>query len=336
MWNIYGNNILSNLAIQLQLNYYNKGISQNDQHLGICKLAKQHAIHGNYRYAFSILNDVIKKSKNSTHCEKWYKNKMIIMFQKALFKREFLNARIIHSILMALDNENAESEIDSCARKGRFLNTCHQEQQAYNFINKVVDKKYIYTTSIKKFNSILFVSEIFMNSSSNISALTNLLECLSLSERYHFQNLYIYSSARIAQVLLNINMYNKALEIMDSILPQVLTHEDLWLQSLCLLIEAKCLMAKLSDGLFIGDSDNDKKDHKKQQLFDILSVLEKALGGFKKLESYDEIKEIVYLQALIFNEVGLVQERDQKAKEFHNIEKIILNNRNKNSYDIEK
>jgi len=36
-----GNNILSNLAIQLQLNYYNKGISQNDQHLGICKLAQQ-------------------------------------------------------------------------------------------------------------------------------------------------------------------------------------------------------------------------------------------------------------------------------------------------------
>jgi len=53
---------------------------------------------------------------------------MIIMFQKVLFKREFLNARIIHSILMALDNENSDSEIDSCIRKGKFLNTCHQEQ----------------------------------------------------------------------------------------------------------------------------------------------------------------------------------------------------------------
>jgi len=58
--------------------------------------------------------------------------------------------------------------------------------------------------------------------------------------------------------------------------------------------------------------------------------------GFKKLESYDEIKEIVYLQALIFNEIGMIPERDQKSKEFHNIEKIIINNRNKNSYDIEK
>jgi len=336
MWNIYGNNILSNLAIQLQLNYYNKGISQNDQHLGICKLAQQHAIHGNYRYAFSILNDAIKKSKNSTHCEKWYKSKMIIMFQKVLFKRELLNARIIHSILMALDNENSDSEVDSCIRKGRFLNACHQEQCAYHFINKVAGKTFKHTSNIKRFNSVLYKSEIFLNSSSNISAMANLLICLSLSERYHCHNLYMYSSARIAQILIEFNMYNKALDIMDSILPEVLTHEDLWLQSLCLLIEAKCLMSKLLNGLYIGDADVEKKDRKKAQLFDILSVLEKALGGFKKLESYDEIKEIVYLQALIFNEIDMIPERDQKAKEFHNIEKIIINNRNKNSYDIEK
>jgi len=54
-------------------------------------------------------------------------------------------------------------------------------------------------------------------------------------------------------------MYNKALDIMDSILPSVLTNENLILQSLCLLIEAKCLMAKLSDGLLMGRTKDEKK-----------------------------------------------------------------------------
>ncbi|ORX66241.1 hypothetical protein BCR32DRAFT_250523 [Anaeromyces robustus] len=338
IWGIYGNDILSNLAIQLQLNYYNNEISQADQHLGICKLAKQHAFHGNYRYAFSILNNVIKRSKNSAQCENWFKCKMSILFKRSLFKCELLNAKIIHSILMALDNENVESKIDSYIRRGKFLTICDREKDAYDCINKVVTKHYKYENNIKKFNSILYISEIFLKTSSSISALTKLLECLSLSERYHFHNLYIYSSARIAQILLDINMYNKALDIMDAILPRVLTHEDLWLQSLCLLIEAKCLMAKLSNGLFIGEDyeKKDNKDNKKDQLFDILSVLEKSLGGFKKVESYNEIKEVIYLQAMIYNELDLKHERDQKAKEFHNLEKIILSNCRKNSYDIEK
>jgi len=72
-----------------------------------------------------------------------------------------------------------------------------------------------------------------------------------LSESYHYHNLYIYTAARIAQLLLNINMYDKSLEIMDSILPAVLTNEDLWLQSLCLLIEVKCLMSRLSESISI-------------------------------------------------------------------------------------
>jgi len=85
------------------------------------------------------------------------------------------------------------------------------------------------------------------------------LECLTLSESYHFNNLYIYSAARIAQVLLDINMYEKSLKIMETILPEVLTQEDLWLQSLCLLIEAKCLMTKLSDSLSILDYEDESK-----------------------------------------------------------------------------
>jgi len=47
------------------------------------------------------------------------------------------------------------------------------------------------------------------------------------------------------------------------------------------------------------------------------------------------MKEIVYLQSLIFNELGHIQERDQKAKEFHNLERLMLSNRNKNSFDLE-
>ena len=80
-----------------------------------------------------------------------------------------------------------------------------------------------------------------------------------MSESYHFHNLYIYTAARIAQLLLDINMYDKSLEIMDSILPAVLTNEDLWIQSLCLLIEVKCLMARLSENFSILGVEDESK-----------------------------------------------------------------------------
>ncbi|ORX44493.1 hypothetical protein BCR36DRAFT_359592 [Piromyces finnis] len=336
MWSVYGNNILANLAIQLQLNYYNDEIHQKDRHLGISKLVNQHFINGNYRFAYSLLNNAIKHSKNSNQCEKWYKSKMEFQFRRSIYKREFLNARIIHSILIALDNnENNEDEIDSFIRKGFFLYNSQQKHMAYDCISNIIDKHYKYFNNIKKFNCLLYIAEILMNSSSNVSALYNLLACLSLSESFHFHNLYIYSAARIAQVLLDINMYNKALEIMDFILPCTLTNENLWLQSLCLLIAAKCLMTKLSFGLSMSNIDDEKKEKKKKKLSDIVLLLEKSLQGFKKLESYEEMKEIVYLQSLIFNELDLIQERDQKAKEFHKLEKLILSNRNKNTVDLE-
>jgi len=93
----------------------------------------KHAINGNYRYVYSILNNAIKNTKNSNQCEKWFKAKMEIQFKRSLYKREYLNARIIHSILMALDNENSDSEIDSLIRKTLFLNSC-QQKSIVNFL----------------------------------------------------------------------------------------------------------------------------------------------------------------------------------------------------------
>lgn len=331
IWSIYGNNILSNLAVQIQLNYYDDDISQESKHLGICKLAKQHAIHGNYYYAFSLLNNSLRKSKNAHHCENWLRSKMAIQFHRSLFQRQLLNSRIIHSFLMAMDSENFESDVEAYIRKGLFLIKCHCEKSAYDSICNILEKKYKYTSSLKRFNSLLYISEIFMNCSSNVSALYNLLECLSLSESYHFHNLYIYTAARIAQLLLDINMYDKSLEIMDSILPAVLTNEDLWIQSLCLLIEVKCLMARLSENFSIlGVEDENKK---KSELLDMLSVLERSYNGFKRMEGYVYIQEVAYLQSLIYNELGNIQERDKKAKEFHQMEKLILSNRRIISYN---
>jgi len=45
------------------------------------------------------------------------------------------------------------------------------------------------------------------------------------------------------------------------------------------------------------------------------------------------MKEVVYLQSLIYNELGKVQERDQKVKEFHQLRKNIFFNQHKNSYN---
>jgi len=47
-----GNNVLANLAIQLQLNYYNDELSQKDRHLGVCKLVEQ------------VINEYIYITKN--------------------------------------------------------------------------------------------------------------------------------------------------------------------------------------------------------------------------------------------------------------------------------
>lgn len=333
IWGIYGNSSLSNLAIQLQLNYYNKNISKNNQHCGICKLAKQHAMYGNYRYSLALLNNAMSKSKNSGQYEKWQKCKLEIMFQRAIFRQEWFNAKFINASLVAMENDDCECKGDIYMRRAKFLRECHQEKEAYDNLYKLTNKSDGSSpNNLRSFSNLLSIGEIFIESTTNISAVPNLLACLTLSEHYHFHSLYIHSSARVAQVLLHFNMYHKSLQIMDSILPEVLAHENLWLQSLCLLIEAKCLMSEISNNIFNEDNNEVILDSKKKiKLFDILSLLERALNGFKKLESLSEIQEVLYLQAMIFNELGFKQERDQRAKEFYNIQQTILNHRYINS-----
>jgi len=51
------------------------------------------------------------------------------------------------------------------------------------------------------------------------------------------------------------------------------------------------------------------------------------------MEGYVYIQEVAYLQSLIYNELGNIQERDKKAKEFHQMEKLILSNRRIISYN---
>ena len=55
---------------------------------------------------------------------------MSILFYRCLYRKEMLNARIIHSFLMAMDNNNIASYI----RKGLFLNKFDCEKSVSHII----------------------------------------------------------------------------------------------------------------------------------------------------------------------------------------------------------
>mgnify|MGYP000151801787 CR=1 FL=1 len=171
-----------------------------------------------------------------------------------------------------------------------------------------------------------------------------LLECLSLCEQYSMDPLRAIALATLSKILLRMGRHHKARAMLESALPLLMQHGSFWYQGEGCLTLAKCYLAEaasLREGeqqstveqggsggggvelSSVGKRKRSPQQQHNEQQHDPLSLelhekalseLKKAAICFEKIEDTCRLRQSHYLQARVFNTLGIIRQRDEAAK----------------------
>ncbi|KAL1915514.1 uncharacterized protein VTP21DRAFT_6638 [Calcarisporiella thermophila] len=311
VWDLYGSSVLSTLYTQLQLAYHPNETVPEDIAIGHCKLAYQQAMFGNYDQALSILHNASKEvAVKGFQVLPWVQCMGQILHQRALYTEELSNARAVSSTLAAACQDDELLRMDVAFRKALYLAKKGQLNESLDMIWALVKECFRHnsTTSLMSVTYLLKLAEIHMESDVPISALPLILGGLTLSERFHIHASFWLANARLAELLLQFNLPRQALETIEGIMPRVLAHGSLHLQSTVHFVHAKCILACIAE--------ESQSEHAATRFSSVLPPLEYALAGFRRLNALEEMLSVLYYQARVFDHLGFSTERNQAAKQY--------------------
>ncbi|ORX64004.1 hypothetical protein K493DRAFT_412903 [Basidiobolus meristosporus CBS 931.73] len=316
-WSVYGSAALSSLYTQLQITYHEKDVVADDAAIGHCKLAYQHALQGQYDQAIEIL-DAVKEQFGHEHGAlfPWAQCLGQILHQRAYFREERLVASSITRWLRTVMDENTPMGTDAEYRDVLNGLQCGDVVRAVGKLYAMIDGSTEHSnTTIRHQNQtqyLLKFAEYHLKSGNPIPALPLVLTCLTLSEKFHVMEDLYMTQVRLAEIFLCLGMAERAIEIIDRIMSQVLSTGSLHLQSTTHLLYAKGQYAQLlaleKEGKVVG-----------VELESILKFLQKANAGFERLECLEERLECAYLQSRIYHQMGLIAERNKFAKVYRKL-----------------
>lgn len=106
-----------------------------------------------------------------------------------------------------------------------------------------------------------------------------------------------------------------ALNIVEDTIPTILGHGGCYDQGQAFVLYAKCLLASAPESPF---------EARKKVILSGIEALSKALARFTKVKAIARVKSILCLQAVFYNEINLLPERNQCAFEFRQLDEQYL------------
>lgn len=106
-----------------------------------------------------------------------------------------------------------------------------------------------------------------------------------------------------------------ALNIVEDTIPTILGHGGCYDQGQAFVLYGKCLTASAPENPF---------EARKDVILSGIKSFSKALAQFTKVKAIARIKNILCLQAVFYNEINLLSERNQCAFEFHQLDEQYL------------
>ena len=111
------------------------------------------------------------------------------------------------------------------------------------------------------------------------------------------------------------NFTANALDLVRKHLNIIYTHGSLFEQGMATYLLARCLLAKV--GMKKDDSAECKS--KKTEIFPLLSRAKKI---FNQIEAFHQVKDCVFLEALLYHHLGFEKERNTQAMIFKQLDEL--------------
>eukprot|EP00164_Ancoracysta_twista_P019740 GFYU01034882.1.p1 GENE.GFYU01034882.1~~GFYU01034882.1.p1 ORF type:complete len:420 (-),score=129.61 GFYU01034882.1:283-1542(-) len=307
-WSVYGNTTLSLANKELILRCYSN--DTDNQHLTttLCQLIEQRCLSDDYDHALSMLMEA--KKTFVTHEENvWHKTCSRVLHEFQLWRGSLKDSEAMCSNLYSVSPlpNDSSNQLDAQFRMIRCWTQGKQLQKASEGLNSLISMCHRRGNHMQCVPYLLLQSQIHLMAGSVVSGLSCVLQCLALCQAFNIDGIRAAATIVLAQMQLGLGYPAKARDLIYSILPQVLANSPLYLLSLTHQTLSRC---------YLATSTWKQGDEKVDDLQSALHCLMQAMFGYQKLGCVQELSEVYYVQARLYNELNMVPQRNMAASNY--------------------
>ncbi|GAB1866350.1 Anaphase-promoting complex subunit 5 [Camponotus japonicus] len=314
LWAYYGKTEMASLCAQLLL-LHNTG--DKKQHVfngpptcqAIVTIANILIELGEYILADIVLTHAKKKFPNSPCNKMWMLSEQLHMFTQLMRQEKWSEAEAIAKSISSLDKLECKLKLaEVCLAKGDF-------PKGLEYINVIM--KNADATSLYIIRAILLSSQIMCASSSpgngsaiSTNCIVHLCSALELATRNHLSYYKALVKMHLANIQLLMGLPTLALNMVEEAIPTILGHDGCYDQGKAFMLYGKCLIASASEK---------SSETRKEAILTGIKTLSKAQALFMKVNAIAKVKSTLHLQAVFYNEIDLLLERNRCAFEFRQL-----------------
>ncbi|CAH1725195.1 anaphase-promoting complex subunit 5 [Aphis gossypii] len=301
IWNTYGYQRISTIHSLLVLEHdqCNKEVYNIESKcIAMCNIINDLIAHGDYYLAPILINEV-SHIFPYTHCKFWIMAEQYLNFTLAMNREEWPKAELAAKQMATVN------VTESALRLGEMYLKKEDFVAATNMVKELM-KNNEENTVLTRLRAYLIVAK------ANESAALNLLmDAKLIAIEYHLMYMIAIINVEIAIVLMKYDFPHKALRLLQETKQHIYCGINVYDKAYT---DLQIIKAKMMVNIV------DEFDHSREFLLKIYNKLNKIAEKFRSIEAITELKEIVYLQALIADELDMKQNRNKHAMEFRHLE----------------
>ncbi len=238
-----------------------KTIAPIDWCIALAHSAFHHAQHGNMKKALKILNNAKKhfpSSYSQSISKEWINTLGWILFDASYYRYnmneysgEYENAREVLDCWTNYASDDRLITLTCDTKRAQLLHRLGNTFEARQILETVISNNDNRTSfRARRINAFLLLADIHLESriqAGPLSAMSLLFTCISLAEKYEMKLLHNLALLRFAHVLLHLEYPTQAAQILQQIMPFLLTHADVESQGLAAYTRALCILATTNE-----------------------------------------------------------------------------------------
>lgn len=328
LWFLYGKTEMSSLSSQLLLRLHTQdavphsGFSSESTCLALCSVTNAFIQEGKYQLASVLLQRARQLFPHEPISHAWMYTEQLLYFFEALHNGRWQEAE------QAVSRMSSVHKWDSLLRKAELLLAKGDAVGAMAAVHSVLDAPAsegdlgsgvgLHSThstgggarlSVRVRALILSAEAQSVNGPAPATAVCVLTTALAVAQQNYLDLLAALVACHLANLQLQLGLPAQALQLLDEWLLVVLAHGGAYDRGRALLLLAKCRVAAITAG-------PSSRDERQKVVTEAINSLDRAKALFTQVEAISRVKDVLYLQALLYNEVDCVVGRKKCALEF--------------------
>ncbi|KAK4872855.1 hypothetical protein RN001_014884 [Aquatica leii] len=314
MWLFYGKSEMSSLWSQLLLHlntdtnplgitYFGESLCQS-----ICNVAMHLLNQAEYSKAHATIMLAKDRFPHEPLSHIWLLCECIYTFTRCLYHEEWIEAEAAAQKMSVYDD--CESQL----RMTQLFLHKRDFSAANKCISRLIDNHSDSQTRLRidyHVRAMILNAEVrYTSCYPNVVPPVAMHACLAYANDFHVDYLGALTNLHLANIQYLMKMPAQALKLLDRCLIHILSHGGVYDRARAMLMYAKCIVSNAS-----------ASTHERETVIvNAAEILNKVVVNFMKVEAYARVKDALHLQACLYNEVNLINERNKCALEFRLLE----------------